>query len=115
MFLHDWKDRGLDEMVDDFGIDKSELDGCSVLLASYSYQDYEGDAFVLFEKGGKLFEVNGGHCSCHGLSEQGYSGGSTQWEPEETTKNALLHKIEKGCGYSGNEYKAELTEILNAI
>jgi len=82
-----------------------------VLLASYSYEDYSGDAFVLFRKGDKLYEVNGGHCSCHGLEGQ--------WEPEETTVKALLHRIKDGSlGVSGwgddkhNVFAEELTDIL---
>jgi hypothetical protein len=115
MFLHDWKDGGLDEMVTDFGIDKSVVEDCEILLASYSYEDYEGDAFVLFKRDGKLFEVNGCHCSCHGLESQSYSGDTdTQWEPEETTKEALEHRLENSTSYSGNEYAAELKQVLLA-
>lgn len=63
-----------------------------VLLASYSNEDYSGDAFVLFRKGDKLYEVNGGHCSCYGLEGQ--------WEPEETNVEALRHRLEEGhLGY----------------
>ncbi len=70
-----------------------------VLLASYTYEDYSGDAFVLFRKGDKLYEVNGGHCSCYGLEGQ--------WEPEDTNVEALRHRLEKGeLGYEGwGEYK----------
>jgi len=61
-----------------------------VLFASYSYRDYSGSAFVLFEKEGKLYEVNGSHCSCYGLGESSYTGGGgTQWKPEETSWEAL--------------------------
>lgn len=84
MFLNDWMDSGIDGMCNDFQIDRNILEDCVILLASYTYEDYSGDAFVLFEKGGKLFEVNGSHCSCYGLEDQ--------WEPEETTKEALLSR-----------------------
>ncbi len=59
-----------------------------MLLASYSYEDYSGSAFVLYRKDGQLFEVNGGHCSCYGLEGQ--------WEPESTTKQALLERLTNG-------------------
>ena len=59
-----------------------------ILLAWYGYGDYDGSAFVLFERDGKLYEVNGGHCSCYGLEEQ--------WDPEETTLEALRHRIKEG-------------------
>lgn len=94
VYLHDWAKGGEAEMLSDFGIDKSALDGSTVIVASYTFEDYMGDAFVLFERGGKLFEVNGGHCSCYGLSQSSYSGNNrTQWEPEETSFEALLQRI----------------------
>lgn len=52
-----------------------------ILLASYDNEDYSGSAFVLFLRDGKLFEVNGSHCSCNGLEEC--------WHPEETSWEAL--------------------------
>ena len=42
---------------------------------------YEGYALLVYERGGKLYEVNGAHCSCHGLEDQ--------WAPEETSWGAL--------------------------
>jgi hypothetical protein len=50
-----------------------------ILYASYG--GYEGWAFVLFKRKGKLYEVTGSHCSCYGLEGQ--------WEPEETSWAAL--------------------------
>jgi len=93
--------------------------GVDVLLASYGTEDYGGDAFVLFRRDGKLYEVNGSHCSCYGLGSQSYSGDrDTQWEPEETTVEALRHRLEKGAigtGYNGNEYANELRTVLDAL
>lgn len=114
IFLHDWKDSGVEGMMDDFGIDGAALDGVKILLASYTYEDYEGDAFVLFEKDGKLYEVNGSHCSCYGLSENGRGDDNnvTQWEPEETTIEALRHRLEHGyVGVIVNELRAVLDEL----
>lgn len=51
------------------------------VYAGYEQESYEGYAFVLFFKDGKLYEVNGNHCSCNDLGDQ--------WEPEETTRTAL--------------------------
>lgn len=59
----------------------ADLKDAKVLLNYYEYEDYSGTGMVLYEKGGKLFEVNGGHCSCNGLEGQ--------WSPEETTLEAL--------------------------
>jgi hypothetical protein len=60
------------------------VEDAEFLFAAYTYEDYSGSAFVLFRKDGKLFEVNGSHCSCYGLEGQ--------WEPEETSKEALLKR-----------------------
>jgi hypothetical protein len=51
-----------------------------LLHASYDCSGYEGQAFVLFERDGKLYEVNASHCSCYGLDGQ--------WDPTETTWKA---------------------------
>ena len=121
VYLHDWSDSKLEGLKDDFSITDKDLEGVEILLASYTYKNYSGDAFVLFRKDGKLYEVNGSHCSCCGLSEQSYSGKTTdtQWQPEETTKEALLHRITEGSfghdRYSGNEFAAELKTVLDSL
>lgn len=95
IYLNDWADSGLEGMMADFNISESDLEGADILLADYTYEDYSGSAFVLFVRGGKLYEVNAGHCSCHGLSECDFSGDSTtQFQPEETTKEAILKRID---------------------
>ena len=70
------------DIVSNFQIDASALDGIEIIYAEYDCEYYEGNAFILFRKDGKLYEVNGSHCSCNGLEEQ--------WEPEETTLAAML-------------------------
>ena len=59
----------------------ADLEGAELIIAEYDYGNWEGSAFILYEKGGKLFEVNGSHCSCYGLEGQ--------WNPEETSWAAL--------------------------
>ena len=114
MFLNDWKDSGLEGMVCDFGISMSDIDGCEILIASYTYEDYSGSAFVLFRKGGNLFEVNGSHCSCFGLSESDYCGDSTtQWQPEETSIDALKKRLESDWAFDG--MRDELRQILDSL
>lgn len=80
----------------------------NILFASYSSQNYSGDAFVLYEKGGKLYEVHGSHCSCYGLEGQ--------WEPEDVMLEELENRLTKGTfgedDYAGNEFKKELCEFL---
>lgn len=61
----------------EFSIDSKELRGAKVHLAWYGYGYYDGEACVIFERAGKLYEVNGSHCSCNGLEGQ--------WSPEETS------------------------------
>lgn len=80
----------------------------NILFASYGQDNYSGDAFVLFERDKKLFEVNGSHCSCYGLEGQ--------WSPEETTLEAIVLRLSNGKmgvdDYSGNEFSKELKEFL---
>lgn len=108
ILLNDWKDCDASNVFGCFDIEPP--DGVEILLASYGQDGYEGDAFILFRKDGKLYEVNGGHCSCYGLEGQ--------WEPEETSIEALRHRIVNGkCGssYCGNEYGEELTKLLDSL
>lgn len=65
----------------EFQIDLSSIEDCNILFAAYDNENYEGYAMVIFSKDGKLYEVNGSHCSCNGLEEQ--------WSPEETNLEAL--------------------------
>ena len=108
----------------EFGIPEDSLDDCHVYLAYYHVGDYgcDSSAFVLYEDSlGNLFEVNGGHCSCHGLSEKDYSTGeSSQWEPEHVTVDALLHRSTKGSlgsvgGYDDYGYEKESKTIIEFL
>lgn len=67
------------------------------LVARYDQECYEGSAFVLFRKDGKLYEVHGSHCSCYGLEGQ--------WAPEETDWKALAMR-------SAAWYWSDLVEVL---
>lgn len=77
------------------------LDGATVLLAWYSYEAYSGYSFVLYEKDGKLWEVNGSHCSCHGLEGQ--------WDPERASWKALSTRLLDNC-----EAQAQLQALVRA-
>ncbi|MCK4705875.1 MAG: hypothetical protein KAT90_10360 [Gammaproteobacteria bacterium] len=87
---------------------EKKYSGVNILFASYGQDNYSGDAFVLFEEDGKLFEVNGGHCSCYGLEGQ--------WEPESTTLESLKHRLTEGTmgkdNYSDNEFNKQLSEFI---
>lgn len=79
----------------------------NVILAAYKTEAYEGYAYVLFEKNGKLYEVTGSHCSCYGLEGQ--------WSPNKVDVKELEHRLVEGTfgesSYSGN-FKKELCEKL---
>jgi len=97
VFLNDWAQDGQSAMLGDFGVTEDVLEGAEILVASYTYEQYSGDAYVLFRRDGKLWEVHGSHCSCHGLESQSYQGNApSQWEPEETTREAILHRLDRG-------------------
>lgn len=70
-----------------------DLEGAEVLFAAYGGRGYEGSAFVLYRKDGKLYEVNGSHCSCNGLEGQ--------WSPEETN----LESLKLRQNHSPNDYR----------
>jgi len=78
----------MDDIAHGFNINHSELEGVRILIAFYSYEDYIGTAWVLFERDGKLYAVHGGYCSCYGLEGQ--------WDPEETSTDYLRNQLEKG-------------------
>ena len=64
-----------------------------ILYAVYEAGGYDGAAFVLYKRDGKLFEVHASHCSCYGLENQ--------WKPEETTWAALAIRQEGIYGAPG--------------
>ncbi len=70
----------------------------SIIFAQYDIDGYEGDAHVVYEQAGKLYEVYGGHCSCYGLEGQ--------WLPEKTMIDAI--KMRK------HPYRYELNTALDA-
>lgn len=120
MYLHDWSEKR--DLVRDFTgfyhdneIDKAvpAYDHVDVLLASYSYENYSGDAFVLYRdtRDGKLYEVHGSHCSCYGLEGQ--------WEPEPCDLQSLRHRLTEGnlgkSNWSGNVFDKQLAEVLATL
>ena len=106
VFLGNWDDE--QDIINDFELDANELNGAFVLLAEYTTGGYEGSAFVLFERGGKLYEVNGGHCSCYGLEDQ--------WDPEETSALELMHRIDNGnLGQDGYYDECTFGDRLRSI
>jgi hypothetical protein len=105
-FFNGWT--GLEEMANDFRIADSDVPSEeSILFASYENSGCEGDAIVLFRRGGKLFEVRGSHCSCHGLEDQ--------WEPEEVTPTELRDHREFHEWRHGPEAAAAWRSVLATL
>lgn len=73
-----------EEVFVTYGVSEKEREDIEFIYADYEQADYEGWSFVLFMKNGKLYEVNGSHCSCNGLEEC--------WVPEETSFAALMFR-----------------------
>jgi hypothetical protein len=101
-----------DEIICNFDAPSDALDGAKVLLAWYDYQDYEGDAFVLYQRDGKLYEVHGGHYSCNGLEGQ--------WSPRKPLSSLCAIDSQKvtsaGSGWTRrNTFAAELREVLDTL
>lgn len=75
-YFGDWS--GVEDLLRDWS-HANVTDG-EVLLACCGGECYDGSAFVIFERDGKLYEAHESHCSCYGLDD---------WTPEETTVAAL--------------------------
>lgn len=121
----DWEGKGVEALTDFCGKQYSyaseeekkeflkQFEGCEWIFGSYSYENYSGDAFVIFKKDGEVYENGGSHCSCYGVEGQ--------WNPEKTSIEAIKHRLENGSlgicsSYSSeNEFKKELEEFLNDI
>ncbi len=71
-----------DSILSNFSIPR--ING-TILVAYYNYEEYSGEAFVLFESEGQLYEVNASHCSCNGLEEQ--------WMPELCYAPELYQRV----------------------
>jgi hypothetical protein len=128
VYYGDWEESGFLGMVRDFeGYSKEKTpeeqsknarwQNMMVLFAAYTYEEYEGDALVLYKRDGKLYEVNAGHCSCYGLSESSYRADSPdQWEPEETTKEAILTRLNVNRPYGVlGQFKDEIKAALDCV
>jgi len=97
MFIENFKN--VQDVADSYAIPVEDLQGLNILIAWYGYGDYCGASFVLYEKDGKLYEVNASHCSCNGLE------GS--WSPEETSWEALAWIFKEGSKFGYGEGGAD--------
>ena len=93
----------INQIISYFDIKESEFpDG--LLYARYDEGCYEGSAFLLFKTDGKFYEVNASHCSCYGLEGQ--------FDLEETTLEALLHRAQGGRFTYEESTDKEIKELI---
>ena len=92
------------DVIQEFRVPEKEQD-FKVLMAWYDYEDYDGSAFVLFERNNQLYEVHGSHCSCYGLEEC--------WDPELTSIEAIFHRMDHG--FFGYHYLGERAKQLKGV
>ena len=107
-WLNDWQDADLSQLQQLFALTTNELDNIELLLASHHQEDDAGYAFILFSSNQCLYEVNASHDSELDLSGQ--------WQPEETTVEALLFRLHRGnlgLGQQGDDLFAnDLLAVL---
>ena len=77
---------GKSDIALEFDIPLEQLENKHFVYAYYSYEDYQGDAYLLFIENDKLYEVDAHHCSCYGLEGQ--------FEPEEVPIEVLYYRLE---------------------
>lgn len=100
-----------EEIAKIFEEDISSFEGVKIIFAAFTGDTYEGEAFVLFKRNGKLYEVNGLHCSCYGFEDQ--------WDPEEASIAELRHRMDNGrlgesvFGDHSERFDEELREALD--
>lgn len=85
MFLDLFED-GKSQIASEFDYPIEELNKLHFIYAWYDCQSYSGDAYLLFIKDDKVYEIVAGHCSCYGLEGQ--------FEPEEIPLEVLYHRLE---------------------
>ena len=107
-YFGDFEDK--EDVFSNFNVKDEDTKGVEILLASYDNEGYDGSAMVIFEKDDKLFEVHGSHCSCMGLEDQ--------WDPEETTFEALQFRYDQDAPQDhlnesqGDEVTKRVLEII---
>lgn len=100
-----------EEIAKIFDEDISSFEGVNIIFAAFIGDTYDGEAFVLFKRNGKLYEVDGSHCSCFGFEDQ--------WDPEEASIAELRHRMDNGRLGEGHavggfdNFADELREVLD--
>jgi hypothetical protein len=98
---------GFDNINDVFEKFNYEPENEILLFGIYEYGNYEGSAWVGFLKDEKLYEVHGSHCSCYGLEGQ--------WDPEETSLEEILYRINNGGQDSFKDSHKRILQSLSSL
>ena len=85
---------------------KDSFGGFRPLLAIYILDSWQGEAYILLEKDGKLYENEIYHCSCYGLEDLLNEDLITETSIEE-----LEYRIKNG--EISSDWKQALIEFLN--
>ncbi len=94
---------GIEDVISNFQIQETELDGAVIIFAGYRQEDYDGYAEVIFAKGGEFYMVTGSHCSCYGLEEQ--------WDPVQVEIGVLDRIFNEGSRFDDFD-SADLKELF---
>jgi hypothetical protein len=86
-----------------FQVEEGEVSQYEILYGEYWCDSYEGSAYFLLRKDGKLYEVEGRHCSCNGLEGQ--------WSPHEVVLEQLKDGKRKPFGISATA----LQKVVDAL
>jgi len=107
IWLNDWQDADKAELEKLFALNSGALDEIELLLASYKQGDDSGYGFLLYRLNQQYYEVNASHDSECNL--QG------QWEPEDTSIEALLFRLHRGNLGSSKASENVFDEALKSL
>jgi hypothetical protein len=80
----------------------------NVLYANYEYQNYEGEANVIWrEPNGDISYVSGVHCSCYGLEDQW----DVETYPEETVREMIARARETDDEWAWKVFRLPYEEL----
>jgi len=95
---------------------REQIKRANIIVAAISDCDYEMNAYVLFEDGGELFEVEASHCSCYGFEDQWTPGRiSVEYLANKDKKNLLPAMYNDDEGYEDQPTSGPTFELRKAI
>lgn len=103
IFLGGFEDE--QDLISEFSLEASLLERVHIIFADYDLQDEEGEAFVLFEDRGTLYEIHAFYCECDGLEGQ--------WLPEECDYGTLSFRLQRSDVLK--DHREEILENLKKV